>query len=139
MKTRSIKLNEVKSNKYVIDATGVRMGKLIASIAKILLKKHSVYGVRYIPIADEVYVINVNKMDYHPTKAGKLYYRHSMYPGGLKSERLDDMLEKKPEKLIERSVWGMLPKNRFGRRCLSQLHVVDATSELIKDAITVTV
>jgi len=134
MKTRSIKLGEIQTKTYIVDATNVRMGKLIAEVARILLGKNRVNAVRYIPVQDKVVIINADKFSIHPTKLEKKYYWHSGYMGGLHSETLGDLKEKKTEKLIRKSLTGMLPKNRFGRICMQNLTVSTESSVDIPNA-----
>jgi large subunit ribosomal protein L13 len=131
MITRSIKKNEVVTKTYVIDATNVRMGKLVAEIAKYLLGKNTISSVRYIPNKDKVIVINADKFSIHPSKGSKLYYWHSGYMGGLHSENLGDLKENKTEKVLRKSVWGMLPKNRLGRSLLRNLEI--RTDDLVEN------
>lgn len=139
MKTRSIKLNEINPKTYIVDATNVRMGKLIAEVARILLGKNRVNSVKYIPVQDKVVIINADKFSVHPTKMDKKYYWHSGYMGGLHSETLSDLKDNKIEKLIRKSLTGMLPKNRFGRICMQNLTISTESSVDIPNAEIVTI
>lgn len=139
MKTRALKQDEIKPKTYIIDATNIRMGKLVAGIAKTLLGKDNVKSVRYIPNPDRVIVINANKFSIHPSKTDKLYYQHSGYMGGLHSEPLGFLMENKVEKVLRKSVWGMLPKNRFGRKCLAALTITNDSEVNVPEAIVKTV
>lgn len=137
MKTRAIKQNEIKPTTYVIDATNIRMGKLVAETARLLLGKNRVNAVRYVPIQDKVVIINADKFSIHPSKTEKKYYWHSGYMGGLHSENLGDLMTGKTEKLIKKSVWGMLPKNRFGRICLANLKVLTDSNVDIPNSVKI--
>jgi large subunit ribosomal protein L13 len=122
--TRSIKAKEIQKNWIVIDATNVRLGKLATKVASLLMGKHKVTHVEYLDGGENVIVINATKISINQTSIDKkVYYWHSGYPGGLKSKSIVDLLEKKPEYVMKEAVWGMLPKNRMGRKMLSHMHV----------------
>lgn len=133
MLTRSIKKSEFKQKKLVVDATDIRMGKLVAMVASILLGKYDAKSVRYVPFSDHVVIKNIKKMSIHESKGDKLYYRHSMYPGGFRSETLASLIERNPEKLLKESIWGMLPKNRYGRMLLGNVDIVDGDIDVTAD------
>lgn len=138
MKTRSIKQFQSKAiaKTYVIDATNIRMGKLITTITKILLGKYNTQSVRYLPFSDLVVVNNVLKLSVTPTRWTKLYYWHTPFIGGIKSDTLEKLLKNKPEYLLKRSIWGMLPKNRYGRKLLSNVTINSSEVE-VKNSIKV--
>lgn len=122
--TRTIKKDEVNLDWHIIDAKGIRLGKLATKCAGLLIGKHKVAKTTNMVNGDAVIVINAQDIDYHPTKAeGKLYRRHSGYIGGLKEQTLEEMLEKNPRRVIEIAVKGMLPKNKLGRKLYKNLHV----------------
>lgn len=122
MKTRSIKQKEVVKKNYVIDAKGIIIGKLAVRVAKVFLGKSKVSSARYVPIFDNVYVKNASMVEVVPSRYEKKYYWHSQYPGGFKNATFEKP-KNNPKKLIQKSVWGMLPKNRLGRAMLEQLNV----------------
>ena len=124
MKTYSVKASEIKHDWHVIDATDKILGRLAAEVARLLMGKHKPMFSRHLDTGDFVVVINANKIRYSGNKAGqKLYYRHSGYPGGLKSTSLEEMLKAKPARVIEHAVKGMLPRNRLGESMLRKLKV----------------
>lgn len=108
----------------VIDASGRTLGRLATEIACILRGKDKPTFTPHIAMGDFVVVVNAAKV--HVTGAKltkKFYYHHSLYPGGLKKTRLDDVLAKHPERIIEDAVQGMLPHNALGRRLIKRLKV----------------
>ena len=123
MKTRSIKAKEIVKKNYVIDAKGIIIGKLAVRVAKVFLGKSKVSSARYVPIFDNVYVKNASMVEVVPSRYEKKYYWHSQYPGGFKNATFEKLRKNNPKKLIQKSVWGMLPKNRLGRAMLEQLNV----------------
>lgn len=124
--TRAVKKQELKLNWYLIDAKGVRLGKLATKCASLLMGKHKVIKSSNMLTGDAVVVINAAKVDVHPSKqVKKIYYRHSGYMGGLKTETLEQMLSKKPRRVIELAVKGMLPVNKLGRAMMKNLHVYE--------------
>ena len=124
MKTYSVKASEIKRDWHVIDATDKVLGRLATEIARLLMGKHKAIFSRHLDTGDYVVVINAGKVRISGNKAKqKLYYRHSGYPGGLKSINLEEMLKTKPERVIEYAVKGMLPKNRLGNSMIKKLKV----------------
>ena len=124
MKTYSTKASDIKREWHVIDASDKILGKVASQIAGLLMGKHKPMFSRHLDTGDFVVVINADKIRYSGNKAGqKLYYRHSGYPGGLKSISLEDMLKTKPARVIEHAVKGMLPRNRLGASMLKKLKV----------------
>lgn len=109
---------------FLIDAEGQILGRLASNIAKILMGKHKPTYTRNIDTGDYVIVVNAEKIKVTGKKlTDKIYYRHSGYLGGLKEETLMSLLTKKPEKVIELAVKGMLPKNKLGRKMIKKLKV----------------
>ena len=109
---------------YVVDATGYTLGRLASEIAKILRGKNKPTFTPHIDTGDYVIVVNADKIKVTGKKLEqKLYYRHSDYVGGFKSTTLKEMLNKKPEMVIELAVKGMLPKGPLGRQMLKKLSV----------------
>ncbi len=124
MKTYSAKPNEIEREWYVVDATGKTLGRLASEIAKILRGKHKPIYTPHVDCGDFVIVVNADKVRVTGRKLDqKIYYRHSGYPGGLKSISLRDQLARHPERVIQLAVRGMLPKNRLGRRMIKKLKV----------------
>ena len=109
---------------YIVDATELPVGRLASEIVKILRGKNKPQLAPHLDVGDHVIVINASKVELSGDKANKkIYYSHSGYPGGLKEEKFSSLRDKKPEKIIEKAVWGMLPKNRLGRATLKKLHI----------------
>ena len=129
MKTYSVKANEIKREWYLINAEGKTLGRLASEIAKILKGKHKPIYSPHLDCGDYVIVINAEKIRVTGRKLDqKIYYRHSGYPGGLKSITLREQLAKHPERVIKAAVKGMLPKNRLGRKMLKKLKVYAGAS-----------
>jgi len=109
---------------YIVDATELPVGRLASEIVKILRGKNKPQFAPHLDVGDHVIVINASKVELSGDKANKkMYYSHSGYPGGLKEEKFSSLRDRKPEKIIEKAVWGMLPKNRLGRATLKKLHI----------------
>jgi large subunit ribosomal protein L13 len=124
MKTYSAKKEEVSRDWYVIDASDKVLGRLAAEIAVRLRGKHKPIYTPHVDTGDFIVVVNAEKITLTGNKLKqKMYYRHSGYPGGLKSATAEKMREKKPENLLRIAVKGMLPKNRLGRQMLTKLKI----------------
>ena len=124
MKTYSVKADDIKREWHIIDASDEILGKLATRVARLLSGKHKPLFARNMDVGDFVVVINASKVRFTGKKAGqKMYYRHSQYPGGLRSERLEELVEKYPERIIEHAVKGMLPRNRLNARMMKRLRV----------------
>lgn len=124
MKTYTVKKGDIKREWYVVDAQGKSLGRLASGIAKILRGKHKPIYVPYMDCGDYVIVVNAEKVRVTGRKLDqKFYYRHSGYPGGLKSISLRDQLQKHPTRILEAAVRGMLPKNRLGRAMIKKLKI----------------
>ena len=109
---------------HLVDAAGLPIGRLASEIAQILRGKHKPQYAPHLDVGDHVVVINAGQIEITSKKAEqKMYHSHSGYPGGIKSESFNSLRQRKPEKIIERAVWGMLPKNRLGRAVLKKLHI----------------
>jgi large subunit ribosomal protein L13 len=122
--TLSAKPGTVERRWYVVDAQGQNLGRLASVIAETLSGKRSPWYTRHADAGDFVVVVNAEKIRVTGNKlAAKRYYRHSGYPGGLRSRTLGDMLERRPEEVIRKAVRGMLPRNRLGRKQLTKLKV----------------
>ena len=124
MKTWNAKPGEVERRWYVVDAEGKTLGRLATQIADTLRGKGKPQYTPHVDTGDFVVVVNAEKISVTGQKrAEKMYYRHSGYPGGLKSRTLNDMLERRPEEVIRLAVRGMLPKNRLARKQLTKLKI----------------
>ena len=109
---------------YVVDATGYTLGRLASEVAKILRGKNKPIFTPHIDTGDYVIVTNAEQIKVTGKKLEqKIYYRHSDYVGGMKETTLKEMLNKKPERVIELAVKGMLPKGPLGRAMIKKLHV----------------
>ncbi|MDR1915687.1 MAG: 50S ribosomal protein L13 [Synergistaceae bacterium] len=118
------KREEVERKWYVIDASGKHLGRLAVQIVRILTGKHRPTYTPHVDTGDFVVVINADKVGLTGRKSeqSKLY-RYSGYPGGLKSATYGEVLKKRPIHLIERVIWGMLPKTKLGRAMYKKLKV----------------
>ena len=124
MRTYSPKPGDIKRQWHVIDATDVVLGRLASQAAALLRGKHKPVYAPHVDTGDFVIIVNADKVHLSGNKATqKLAYRHSGYPGGLRSVRYQDLLAKNPEKAVEKAVKGMLPKNSLGRQMFSKLKV----------------
>lgn len=128
MKTFMAKESEVEKKWYTIDAEGKPLGRLATEIAGILRGKHKPEFTPHIDSGDYVIVINCEKVVLTGKKAKqKIYYKHTLYPGGLKQTPYEKLLETKPEKAILLAVKRMLPQNALGRRMFKKLKVYKGT------------
>ena len=108
----------------LVDASGRTLGRLATKIADILRGKRKPEYTPHVDVGDFVVVVNAEKIVVTGNKReAKRYYRHSGYPGGLRSRTLGDLLERRPEEVIRRAVRGMLPRNRLARKQLTKLKV----------------
>ena len=124
MKTYSAKPLEVERKWYLIDAEGEVLGRLATRIANILRGKNKPIFTPHIDTGDYVIVVNAAKVKVTGKKLDqKVYYHHSDYVGGMKEATLREMLDKKPEKVVELAVKGMLPKGPLGRQMIKKLYV----------------
>ena len=124
MRTYSAKANEIKSDWFVVDATNQPLGRLASEIARRLRGKHKPQFTPHMDVGDHIIVINAEKVAVSGNKMrDKMYYRHSGYVGSLKSQSLQKLLEEHPERVIEKAVKGMLPRNSLGRTMFAKLRV----------------
>ena len=123
MKTFSAKPEEIDRKWLVLDAAGKPMGRLAAEVAKLLRGKHKPIFTTHVDTGDFVIIINAKDMVLTGRKAGENVYRHSGWPGALKSITRGDELAKKPEEAIRRVVKGMLPHNKLGDAMINKLKV----------------
>lgn len=124
MRTYMAKPGEVDRKWWVVDAEGKTLGRLASEVAAIIRGKHKPTYTPHVDGGDFVIVINASKVKLTGKKLeNKKYYRHSGHPGGLKVTTAKEMLAKKPERMVELAVHGMLPKNRLGERMKLKLKV----------------
>ena len=115
---------KVERKWYVVDATGYTLGRLASEVAKVLRGKNKPIYTPHIDCGDYVIVVNADQIKVTGKKLDqKIYYHHSDYVGGMKETTLREMLAKKPEKVVELAVKGMLPKGPLGREMFTKLHV----------------
>ena len=124
MRTYTTKPDDINREWYVVDATGLTLGRLASQIASVLRGKHKPIFSPHMDCGDFVIVVNAEKVRVTGDKLDqKMYYRHSQYPGGLKTISLRDQLKQHPDRVIRLAVRGMLPKNRLGRQMIKKLKV----------------
>jgi large subunit ribosomal protein L13 len=125
MKTYTPKPSEIQRDWYVVDAEGMILGRLATEVARVLRGKHKPIFAPHVDTGDHVIVINADKvlMSGNSKAADKRVYRHSGYPGGLKSQSYADLLDRRPAEAVRGTIRGMLPKGPLGRKQLSKLKV----------------
>jgi large subunit ribosomal protein L13 len=124
MKTISVRAQDVEHGWYIIDAENKVLGRLATEIARRLRGKHKPSFTPHVDTGDYIVVVNAEKVRVTGNKEnGKIYYRHSGYPGGIKERSLGDMRASHPERIIEKAVKGMLPRNPLGRAMYRKLKV----------------
>ena len=124
MKTYSLKKDGVQRNWFVVDVTDRVLGRVATKIADRIRGKDKPTFTPYTDGGDYVIVINAEKIKVTGSKFNnKMYYRHSLYPGGLKSQSFKELNQKNPERVIEEAVKGMLPKNKLGKSIIKKLKV----------------
>lgn len=124
MSTYSPKPGDITHAWHVIDATDVVLGRLATHAATLLRGKHKPTYARHMDTGDFVVIVNAEKISVSGNKReNKFVYRHSGYPGGLRRRSVGEMIEKHPDRLVEKAVKGMLPKNRLGRAMGKKLKV----------------
>ncbi len=123
-KTISTRKEDVNHEWLLVDAEGQTLGRLASKVAKLLRGKHKPCFTPHVDCGDHVVIINAEKINLSGNKWQQKEYKwHTGYPGGLKSITARDLWKKHPERLIEKAVKGMLPKNRLGRKMYRKLHV----------------
>ena len=124
MKTRSLKSDEINKDWYIANAEGKTLGRLASQIAKVLRGKHKPSFTPHMDMGDFVVVVNAEKVTVSGKKeSDKTYFKHSGYIGSTTFTKLDQMRRSHPERIVEKAVWGMLPKNRLGRAIIKHLKV----------------
>lgn len=122
--TYMAKPNEVERKWYIIDAEGKTLGRLASEAASLIRGKHKPQFTPHVDTGDFVVIINAEKIVLTGKKmTDKMYYSHSLYSGGLKVTPAQVMIDKKPERVLEQAVYGMLPKNRLGEKMKLKLKV----------------
>jgi large subunit ribosomal protein L13 len=126
MNTRSIKKDEITEKWYVIDAKGLRLGKIAAKVATLLMGKNEVKTVSYLTPQNKIIILNSKLVDIHPRKVvNKMYYRHSGFIGGLKEFEYGTLQAQKPNYIIEEAIKGMLPKTKQRAKMFQNLFVYE--------------
>lgn len=126
MKTYSPSAEEAKANRewYVVDATGRTLGRLASEISRVLRGKHKPTFTPHVDTGDFVIVLNCDKIVVTGDKLDSVrYYRHSRYPGGLKSRTMREQLDKFPDRVLYAAVRGMMPKTKLGRAQMKKLRI----------------
>ncbi|SDS70997.1 LSU ribosomal protein L13P [Halopseudomonas litoralis] len=124
MKTFSAKPETVKRDWYVVDATGLTLGRLATEVASRLRGKHKPEYTPHVDTGDYIVIVNAEKIHVTGNKAqDKIYYSHSGFPGGIKSINFEKLNLRAPERIIEMAVKGMLPKNPLGRAMYRKMKV----------------
>ena len=124
MKTEVAKKETITHQWFVVDAENVVLGRLATQIANVLRGKHKPVYTPSVDTGDFVVVLNAEKIALTGNKlAGKMYYRHSGFPGGLKEANAAEMLAKKPTDILRKAVKGMLPKNKLSRHMIKKLKI----------------
>lgn len=129
MKTYTARAEDIEREWFLVNAEGKTLGRLASEIAQVLRGKHKPIYTPHLDCGDFVVVVNAEKVQVTGRKLDqKMYYRHTGYPGGIKSISLRNQLQKHPERVLEAAVRGMLPKNRLGRKMFKKLKVYAGNS-----------
>jgi large subunit ribosomal protein L13 len=124
MKTHSAKSETVKRDWYVVDAADKTLGRMATEIANRLRGKHKPEYTPHVDTGDYIVVVNAEKVKVTGKKTSdKMYYRHTGYPGGIRSISFDKLQAKAPERIIQQAVKGMMPRNKLSRAMLAKLKV----------------
>ncbi len=124
MKTYTARAEDIEREWFLVNAEGKTLGRLASEIAQVLRGKHKPIYTPHLDCGDFVIVVNAEKVRVTGRKLDqKMYYRHTGYPGGIKSISLRNQLQKHPERVLQAAVRGMLPKNRLGRKMFKKLKV----------------
>lgn len=124
MKTYVPKKGDIERQWYVVDAAGQNLGRLASDVARVLRGKHKPTFTPNDDVGDHVVITNAAQVVFTGTKASdKVYYSHSLYPGGLREMNLEKMLQQHPERVLEKAIRGMLPHNRLGQAMYRKLKV----------------
>jgi large subunit ribosomal protein L13 len=124
MKTYSLSAKDIEKDWAVVDAAGQTLGRLASQVAGLLMGKHKASYSPHLDMGDYVIIVNASQVKVTGNKLeDKIYYRHTGYMGGLKEENLGTLLERRPERVIELAVRGMLPRNKLAKHLLRHLKV----------------
>ena len=124
MRTFVPKKDDIEQKWWLIDAEGRILGRMATEVADLIRGKRKPQFASHLDTGDFVVVVNAEKVKVTGRKLEqKKYYSHSLYPGGIKEETLKDLLAKKPEEVIQKAVWGMIPKGKLGRALYKKLKV----------------
>ncbi len=124
MKTAIVNPATIERKWYVVDATNMTLGRLASEVAKVLRGKNKPIFTPFLDMGDYVIIVNADKVKVTGRKLDqKIYYHHSGYVGGLKQTTLREMMARKPERVVELAVKGMLPKGSLGRQMYTKLYV----------------
>lgn len=124
MRTFMANANNIERKWYVVDAEGKTLGRLASEVAAVLRGKNKPTFTPHVDTGDNVIIINAEKIELTGKKlTDKIYYRHTMHPGGLKTRTALEMRTNYPVKMLELAIKGMLPKNSLGRQMFKKLHV----------------
>ena len=124
MRTYSPRADEIERAWHVVDAEGLTLGRMATEVARVLRGKHKPTYTPHLDTGDHVIIINADKVVLTADKAaGKQVYRHTGYPGGIRSTTYATLLAEKPEQAVRRTIRGMLPKNRLGRQMIRKLKI----------------
>ncbi len=124
MRTHSVKASEITREWWVIDAEGMVLGRLATEVARVLRGKHKAIFTPHLDTGDHVIIVNADKVVMTSNKMDRqILYRHSGFPGGIKSQTYAEAMQRKPADAVRRTIKGMLPKNRLGAQMLTKLKV----------------
>ncbi len=122
-RTTTVKGNSIERTWYVVDATGIPVGRLAGQVAQVLRGKHKPTFAYNADCGDFVIIINAAKVVLTGNKKDELIYWHTMWPGGLRNISRGKLLEENPVRLVEKAVWGMTPKTKLGHAIIKKLKV----------------
>ena len=129
MRTYIPKKSEIEQKWWLVNAEGRVLGRLATEVADIIRGKKKPQFTSHLDTGDFVVVVNAEKIRVSGRKLDqKVYYSHSQYPGGIKAETLRELLKRKPEEVIKKAVWGMIPKGKLGRSVYKKLKVYSGPS-----------
>jgi large subunit ribosomal protein L13 len=124
MRTFIPKKDDIEQKWWLINAEGRVLGRMATEVADLIRGKRKPQFTSHLDTGDFVVIVNAEKIKVSGRKLDqKKYYTHSLYPGGIKEETLKDLLERKPEEVIKKAVWGMIPKGKLGRALYKKLKV----------------
>lgn len=123
-RTKATKLKDIKRKRHVLNAEGQILGRFAVKVAKLLIGKDKPYFSPAMDCGDFVTIINAKDIEVTGEKAKKkIYTRYSGYPGGLKKESFEHLLKRRPEEVLRKAIWGMLPKNKLRKLRLARLKI----------------